>query len=39
VSGSHAIDLGLSGERRLLITTDEPDVLATAIRSAIDARR
>ena len=33
VSGSDAVDLRLSGERRLLITTDEPDALATVIRS------
>jgi hypothetical protein len=39
VSGSEAVDLTLSGGRRLLITTDEPDVLASVIRVAIDARR
>lgn len=39
VSGSEAVDLTLSGERRLLITTDEPDVLASVIRAAIDAVR
>jgi hypothetical protein len=39
VSGAEAVDLQLSGERRLLITTDEPDVLAAVIRSALDARR
>jgi hypothetical protein len=38
VSGSQAVDLQLSGERRLLITTDEPDALAAVIRSAVDAR-
>ena len=39
VSGSDAVDLRLSGERRLLITTDEPDALATVIRSAVEASR
>ncbi len=38
VSGSEAVDLQLSGARRLLITTDEPDALAAVIRSAVDAR-
>ena len=37
VSGSEAVDLTLSGARRLLITTDEPDALASVIRSAVDA--
>jgi hypothetical protein len=39
VSGSEAVDLTLSGERRLLITTDEPDILASVIRAAVDAVR
>ena len=39
VSGSDTVDLRLSGERRLLITTDEPDALATVIRSAVEASR
>ena len=39
VSGSDAVDLRLSGERRLLITTDEPDALATVIRLATEATR
>jgi hypothetical protein len=39
VSGSDAVDLRLSGDRRLLVTTNEPDALATVIRSAIDASR
>ena len=39
VSGSDAVDLRLSGDRRLLVTTDEPDALATVIRSAIDSSR
>jgi hypothetical protein len=39
VSGSETVDLRLSGERRLLITTDEPDALATVIRSAVEANR
>ncbi len=38
VSGSEAVDLTLSGERRLLVTSDEPDALAAVIRAAIDAR-
>jgi len=38
VSGAEAVDLTLSGERRLLVTTDEPDVLAAVIRAAVDAR-
>ena len=37
VSGAEAVDLQLSGERRLLITSDEPDVLAAAIRAAVEA--
>ena len=39
VSGSETVDLRLSGERRLLITTDEPDALATVIRSAVESNR
>ena len=39
VSGSEAVDLTLAGERRLLITTNEPDVLASVIRAALDAAR
>ncbi len=39
VSGSDTVDLRLSGERRLLITTDEPDALATVIRSAVESSR
>jgi hypothetical protein len=39
VSGSDTVDLRLSGERRLLITTDEPDALAAVIRSAVEASR
>jgi len=34
VSGSDTVDLHLSGERRLLITTDEPEALASVIRTA-----
>ncbi len=39
VSGSDTVDLRLSDERRLLITTDEPDALTTVIRSAVEASR
>ena len=39
VSRAEAVDLTLSGERRLLVTTDEPDTLAAVIRAAVDARR
>ena len=39
VSGAEAVDLTLSGERRLLVTTDEPDTLAAVIRAAVEARR
>lgn len=39
VSGSDTVDLRLSGQRRLLITTDQPDALATVIRSAVEASR
>jgi hypothetical protein len=39
VSGSNAVNLELSGERLLLITSDEPDALAAVIRAAIDATR
>ena len=35
VSGSDAVDLTISGGRRLLITSDEADVLATVLRAAI----
>ena len=38
VSGSDAVNLQLSGERLLLITSDEPDALAAVIRSAIESR-
>ena len=38
VSGAETVDLQLSGERRLLITSDEADVLAAAIRAAVEAR-
>jgi hypothetical protein len=39
VSGSNAVDLELSGGRRLLITSDEPDALAAVISAAIEANR
>ncbi len=39
VSGSEAVDLTLSGERRLLVTSDEPDALAAVIRAALGERR
>ncbi len=39
VSGSDTVDLRLSGERRLLITTDQADALATEIRSAVESSR
>ena len=35
VSGSETVDLALSGDRRLLIATDEPAVLAIALDAAI----
>lgn len=39
VSGSEAVNLQLSGERLLLITSDEPDALAAVIRAAIETTR
>ncbi len=39
VSGSNAVDLELSRERRLLITSDEPDALAAVISAVIEATR
>ena len=39
VSGSNAVDLQLSGGRRLLITSDEPDALAAVVQAAIEGRR
>jgi hypothetical protein len=39
VSGSNAVNLELSGDRRLLITSDEPDALTAVISAAIEATR
>lgn len=39
VSGTHAVEIEMGSGRRFRIGTDEPDVLAQAIQTAIDARR